>query len=128
MDIGKNMDNLEAEELAFYKDQQGSRKFRLSEQVDEEYEKARSERRANEQANKLQEERERTKRKHEEEEREQLNADYADPSEFHEIISPTIPRGSRAKICEEQTTPARSRIMTPSQLYLADASPPQPVV
>ena len=57
-----------------------------------------------------------------------MNADYADPSEFHEIISPIIPRGSRAKICEKQTTPARSRIMIPSQLYLADASPPQSVV
>jgi len=121
------MDNLEDEELAFYKDQQGSRSFRLSEQVDDEYEKARSERREKEQADKLQQEKERTERREQEEEIEQSNTDYADPSEFHEVTSPTIPkrRGSRVKICEGETPPAK--IMTPSQLDLVDASP-QPVV
>ena len=122
------MDDLEADEKAFYKDQQGNRKFRLSEHVDEEYEKARSERRAKAQAKKMQEEKESKERQEQEEEREQLNADYADPSEFREIISPTIPRGSRIKVREEQTTPVSKRALTPSALDLAGASPPQPIV
>jgi hypothetical protein len=124
--MGKNMDNLEDDERVFYKDQQGSRVFRLSEQVDEEYEEARSKRRGKEQADKLQQEKNNIEIRQQEEEIEQSNADYADPSEFHEVTSPTNPkrRGNMVKIGEGETTPAR--IMTPSQLE-HNASP-QPVV